>query len=75
METHTTPSTIHSSLEFSLELRVVLGSLGVEVLRRGTLTTLFSKLYLYESEGNNRGKCRVCRRSSPLVPQWMLIRL
>ena len=28
-------STLHFPLEFLLELRVVLGSLGVEVLRRG----------------------------------------
>ena len=36
---------------------------------------LFSKLYLYESEGDSRGMCRACRRSSPLVPRRMLIRL
>ena len=35
METPLHTSIIHSSLEFSLELRVVLESLGVEVLRRG----------------------------------------
>ena len=34
MNTHYT-STLHSLLEFLLELRIVLGSLGVEVLRRG----------------------------------------
>ena len=33
-DTHHT-STLHLPLEFLLELRVVLGSLGVEVLRRG----------------------------------------
>jgi len=36
---------------------------------------LFSKLYLYESEGDSRGMCRACRRSSPLVPRQMLIQL
>ena len=36
---------------------------------------LFSKLYLYESEGDSRGMCRTCQRSSPLVPRQMLIRL
>jgi hypothetical protein len=66
-------STIHSSLEFSLELRVVLESFGVEVLRRSALTVLFSKLYLYKSEGDSRWKFRVCRHSSPLVPRRMLI--
>ena len=35
MKTHYTQHTTTSSLEFLLELRVVLGSLGVEVLRRG----------------------------------------
>jgi hypothetical protein len=34
-DTHQT-STLYFTLEFLLELRVVLGSLGVEVLRRGT---------------------------------------
>ena len=34
MKTHYTQHTTTSSLEFLLELRVVLGSLGVEVLRR-----------------------------------------
>ena len=34
INTHYT-STLHFPLEFLLELRVVLGSLGVEVLRRG----------------------------------------
>ena len=75
METPLHTSIIHSSLEFSLELRVVLESFGVEVLRRGALTVLFSKLYLYESEGDSRWKCWVCRHSSPLVPRRMLIRL
>ena len=36
---------------------------------------LFSKLYLYESEGDSRGLCRACRRSSPLVLRRMLIQL
>ena len=35
MNTHYT-SALHSLLEFLLELRIVLGSLGVEVLRRST---------------------------------------
>ena len=35
MRTHYTQHTTTSSLEFLLELRVVLESLGVEVLRRG----------------------------------------
>ena len=34
---------------------------------------LFSKFYLYESEGDSRGMCRACRRSSPLVPRRMLV--
>ena len=37
-DTHHTPhshNTFHSLLEFLLELRIALGSLGVEVLRRG----------------------------------------
>jgi len=42
-----------------LLFRIVLQRLGVEVLRRGTgLFTLFSNLYLYESDRVDRDTCR-----------------
>ena len=51
MKTHYTQHTTTSSLEFLLELRVVLGSLGVEVLRRGAGNgALLQLVPLQESE-------------------------
>ena len=34
---------------------------------------IFSNLYLYKKVMRSRGMCRACRRSSPLVPQQMLV--
>ena len=52
MKTHYTQHTTTSSLEFLLELRVVLESLGVEVLRRGASNgALLQFVPLPESEG------------------------
>ena len=53
MNTHYT-STLHSLLEFLHELRIILGSLGVEVLRRSTGNgALLQFVPLQESEGES----------------------
>ena len=45
--------------KLSLEFRVALKRLGVDVLRRGVRSSaLFSNFYLYESEGVVREKCQ-----------------
>ena len=70
---NTSHLTLHSPLEFSLELRVVLKSLGVEILRKERRSWRSSPNCTSTRVRESRGKCRVCQHSSSPVPRRMLI--